>query len=440
MKQRKYLLLTDFTTAGVSALSENLNRNLMEWTNRQPRKWPPAKEPIPLILAGCGQWARNRTILPLFQKRNQEMFKIVAVTTLERNEDEFEDTVKMALEEVGAGDTKFFRRLNQAIDFLKSEPAAVAVNTPNGLHEELADTALFRDCHVYAERPINRMGDDLPGLLRRAGEKGLYLYTGTQRRLEFPYRYMRMVLQEHKNFGELESIRCTLASGRRCPDWRRNYRLAGGGVVTDEGYHLLDTAIWLTQVCNPGILNLRREDVQGWVKFRYKEVGDWERIETSAFGRVTLPGNVLLQFDLSYAVPEGSVFECLELRDESGGRLRLMRDQVVRSSIRGIRAEPGRILHQDSKGNVINDGFSRIDDQRTFHFDRESSESVKADDTRPLLQFLKKVRSGHYEPEETLIAGENDCDARFVLCTQELISGIYMLGDKDPEEGWYGRK
>jgi len=210
LKGRKYLLLSSFEKNNVSKLAMKLDNELSEWAKRQTTTWPPIEKPIPLILAGCGQWARNRTVLPLFMKKKAELFRIVAVTKLLREDDEFRDTVEPSLKEAGIEDVRYFRLPRTAInEFNRKGHLAVAVNTPNSLHAELADAALNAGCHVYAERPVTRQGDDLSNLLRLAGETSRYLYTGTQRRLEFPYRYIRDVLQKGKDFGKLSSIRCS---------------------------------------------------------------------------------------------------------------------------------------------------------------------------------------------------------------------------------------
>ena len=100
---------------------------------------------------------------------------------------------------------------------------------------------------VYVEKPIVTKEDDLPALVDMADEREVLLFTGTQRRLEDPFKYLLRVVTENYGFGELKRIRCHLAAGHDLKGWRRDPNLAGGGIITDAGYHLLDIAAWL---CN----------------------------------------------------------------------------------------------------------------------------------------------------------------------------------------------
>ena len=381
-----------------------------------------SEPPIPVILSGCGYWARERTVLPLLQ-RSPELFRVVAVTDLEHDEEEYRKVVQPAIQRVigeeKANEVKFFSHLPGALaefdDNLESGPVAVAINTPNRFHDSLATVALQSGYDVYAERPINRYGEKLPVLLQRAREHKLYLYTGTQRRAEDSFSYLRHAVANRKGFGELRSIRCTLASGRRPVGWRKVFNMAGGGIVMDEGYHLLDAALWVATAAHPTFAAMTQIDVNGYAK-----ASDLisPKIECTAVGALTLD-NIDLYFDLSYQVPPGCVHESLELRDADGGRIRLLRDQVKRDST------PGYIIHQLASGEVVHEGYV-YKKHGQFHFDL-SPEYSSADNTGPLRQFLHKVGSGTYTNDELLEVGENECDARFVSATQELIKGIYRL-------------
>lgn len=384
-------------------------------TSSAPR--PQNQGPIPVVLAGCGQWAMNRTVLPLLQAE-PDLLQVVGVCELIGQKTEYEEVIVPALRAVGADPSQivYKKALYQLLEELPQRPLAVSINTPNSLHDSLASHALEYGCDVFAERPVTDVGTDLPLLIAKARAKQLFFYTGTQRRTEDSYAYLRHAIASRTEFGNLASIRCVLASGRRLQGWRTQHHLSGGGVVLDEGYHLLDASAWLAMASHPILAALNREQVKGFASFRY---GQWKDIETSAYGQLRLAGVVDICFDLSYVCPEDSIFEVLDLRDQLGARIRLKRDMSVRNST------PGVIEHQAADGRMIKQGFVH---RAHSGFDFAGGPAgASANNSGPLRQFLNKVRSGRYEPYERLELGVNDCDSRFVAVTQELVAAIYSI-------------
>jgi predicted dehydrogenase len=381
--------------------------------------------PVPVILAGCGWWARNRTVLPL-RAQNPELFDILGVTALKDERREFEDLVAPEMERRKIKRPLYYRNLSQAIRACRQlvgndRMIAVIINTPNRLHEELAHQALENKCHVYAERPINRTSEELTDLISVAYQENRLLYNGVQRRLEAPYKYFFDVVEHRKNFGQLASIRCTLASGRQIEGWRSDRSLAGGGVVIDEGYHLLDIAAWLSQAAHPETA-FSADNIRVSASFEYDKMQRDLEVEIAAGGTAILPNDVMLYFDLSYNVPLHSVYELVEIRDTQGNRVRYVRDLVERN------VTAGRVIHQLRDSTVIGDGYIEIESEGVFSFISDNP-VTGANNTGPLRQFLQQVSrfddSMAVEKLSERISGVNDCDARFVLNTQELVTAIY---------------
>lgn len=409
------------TADGIKKVSDKIIETIRPNLPIVPRQ----QAPIPIVLAGCGWWARERTVLPLIA-RHPGLCKVMAVCEIKNERTEFEKLVVPKFREAKIPVPDYYRNLPQAIQNCRRKldgdapPLAVVINTPNQLHESLALQAFGQGCHVYAERPINRRSEELLGLLSEAKDNSLLLYNGVQRRLEPPFKYLFHVVENQINFGQLESIRCMLASGRVVDGWRLDRTLSGGGIVIDEGYHLLDIAVWLLEAANPGIA-FTAEDLEVYAEFGYKK--DLE-VETKAFGATTLPKDVKLYFDFSYDTPIKSVYEMIELRDLEGNRVRYVRDLPMRTSM------PGRILHQLRNSNVVNDGYVDIDpDGGGFIFVSEGS-PLRANNTGPLRQFLRRVSEfGNPAVNLSTVRREpsrNECDARFVLNTQELVTAIYQ--------------
>jgi len=184
---------------------------------------------------------------------------------------------------------------------------------------------------------------------------------------------------------------------------------------------LLDAAAWLLEAASPGT-KLRAADIPVSANFEYHPTEVDLQVEVGVHGDAVLPNEVRLIFDLSYQAPKGSVFELFEVRDRKGNRLRLLRDQPHRS------CTPGRVLHQLADGTVVGSGFVERDAVGIFSFVTDNP-TAGANNVGPLLQFLQNI--AHFDGQTSVqrssvrTAGHNECDARFVMNTQELIAAIY---------------
>ncbi len=368
-------------------------------------------EPVPVILAGFGWWARNRTVVSLLEQE-PSLLRVVAVTSLSGGREEYQGVIAPLFHSRGCDVPAYFEDLPQALAKSNGGPRAVIVNTPNRLHYPQARIALEAGMHVYVERPIVCPDDDLEVLIQIAGERGRLLFTGVQRRLEATYQYLHDAVARNMGFGRLASIRCTLAVGERLREWRRRRALAGGGIVVDSGYHLLDAAAWIASAagieicqCLPGFVFLSREDPS-------PGSADPLDVETTAVGHVILPGGVLLVLDLSYSAPLRSIYERVEIRDDLGGRIVLTRDQAERSTM------PARMTHQRPDGTLLASSASS-----DFAVRMEGVLLAgAANNTGPLTHFLQSIRECTGQPGKIDV-----CDARSSVGTWRLVRRIYQL-------------
>jgi predicted dehydrogenase len=67
-------------------------------------------------------------------------------------------------------------------NFKGEKPIAVLVSTPNSFHFNQAKIAIESGYHVYVERPIVTIQDNLPALVKLADQHQVLLCTGLQRR------------------------------------------------------------------------------------------------------------------------------------------------------------------------------------------------------------------------------------------------------------------
>jgi predicted dehydrogenase len=329
------------------------------------------------VISGMGHHALERTVLPLANRR-RDLFHVVAFGDSEDGAALSSRQVLARFRAYGLEQPVHLKYWQDALE-KKSDckPDVLLVATPNGMHLESAIEGISRGLHVYVEKPIATHRGDLPSLLKFATDTRRFLCSGTQRRLEAPYRYLIDNVRNQSNFGELLTIRCFLAVGDQMPGWRGVDELAHGGVVIDRGFHLLDLAAVLLEETGTQIST-------GKVKYcwtaRDTSIINPEGLDTSAVGHIVFDGGISLIFDLSYHAPRGSVTECIEVRDTAGAVIRIERDQ------RRKRPVGRHVVHQLSNGAVVVPNKNQ-DGQRVR--DWISGD----DDERPLESFLEAVRN-----------------------------------------------
>ena len=130
-------------------------------------------------------------------------------------------------------------------------PQALAICTPHRFHYRLAMDALQAGRHVFIEKPLStnvQEAVDIVGLARARDRK---VGVGHQYRLRPSLVAARRLLAEGA-IGPLHLVTATLAApwlaAHQGPadSWRLDPRVAGGGLLADEGDHLVDALLWAT--------------------------------------------------------------------------------------------------------------------------------------------------------------------------------------------------
>jgi predicted dehydrogenase len=302
--------------------------------------------PLGVVAVGFGEVLRERSLVRWLDAAVREeslTAHIAVVTALAGGRGEFDHLVRPFFDARGLPVPAFVPRLDDALAAGRGAGVRAAViTTPNALHHGQAVACLEAGLHVFVERPLVPPTDHLPELVAAAGNAGLLLYTGTQRRTEAPFRYLHDAVARQHGFGELASVHCALSVGEPLDGWRADPRLAGGGIVVDTGYHQLDCAAWLASATGHTF-----DEVGACAALfasRSKAAG---RIETTATGHILTRSGLTVSFDLSSAGPLGSVHERVEARDRDGARIVVSRDQSRRTTA------PGTVTHQRADGQIV---------------------------------------------------------------------------------------
>ena len=133
---------------------------------------------------------------------------------------------------------------------LVATPAAVLVCTPPSAHVGIARRALDAGAHVFVEKPIAAIADDVPALLELARRRGRLVSVGYNLRFLPSLRRVKSLLDAGR-VGRVLAARAEfgfyLPAWRPGRDYRDNYavsRSAGGGILLDA-IHELDALGWM---------------------------------------------------------------------------------------------------------------------------------------------------------------------------------------------------
>lgn len=128
-------------------------------------------------------------------------------------------------------------------DLLATDIDAVFVCTPNRFAPEIAIAALNSRKHVFCEKPPGRNLSDIRDIVKAEQQnKGLKLKFG------FNHRYHGAVVQAKSlvdggSLGEVLWMRGIYGKSGAADfesSWRSNREIAGGGILLDQGIHMVD--------------------------------------------------------------------------------------------------------------------------------------------------------------------------------------------------------
>ncbi len=365
---------------------------------------------MPIILVGFGRYAQAVTVANVFDSElaRARKVKFIGVTCLREGLDEHHTTVVPYFSRRGVSPPEYRSSLNTAIESAVlpgDRRPAVIISTPNTQHANQILVALEHGCDVFVDRPIVTHFDPLPDLVDLAKKQRAILFTGVQRRTEQAYQAIRRIILNKYEFETAIAVRCTLRAGHTLSGWRADVANAGGGVVIDSGYHLLDFSAWLAQDLGFHTGTYRNCSASFMADSSVLATAQQSKIETTAIGHIDYGSNFMITFDFSYAAPSNSVYERIELNDSQGARITLTRDQLVRSST------PGLIRHQRSDGSIVSEAEnlaltpSHVP-QRRFY------------DRTPVARFLERCRTRAETPLDP-------CDAEASISTWLTIKEVY---------------
>jgi UDP-N-acetyl-2-amino-2-deoxyglucuronate dehydrogenase len=125
----------------------------------------------------------------------------------------------------------------------------VCICTPSGPHAVHAIRAAEAGKHVLVEKPLALTLDDADAVTAAANANGTRVGVALQRRADPVFRGVADAAARHE-FGRLTLATITIPYHRpqsyyEQAAWRGTWALDGGGVLMNQGIHLLDLLVWL---------------------------------------------------------------------------------------------------------------------------------------------------------------------------------------------------
>ena len=185
-------------------------------------------------------------------------------------------------------------------ELLDDDVDAVDICTPNFLHAPMAAAALEAGKHVLCERPLARSAEEAAAMARAAKKAERLLLCTVQHRFRPDAQLLRTFV--HK--GDLGDIFFAKAGWLRqrtewdSPEWRRQKRESGGGVVLDLGFQMLDLSLWTlgspkVQSVTASVHRSRKGEVEDSATAMF-------RLESGATLTLELTWGLLMEKDFAY--------------------------------------------------------------------------------------------------------------------------------------------
>jgi predicted dehydrogenase len=144
-------------------------------------------------------------------------------------------------ESVKIEDVKYF---SNYLDMLEEDLDVIIVCMTNDIAPLVTIAGLKKGAHVFCEKPPGRTVQDILNVrIEEAKSPNLKLMYGFNHRYHESVQYALKIL-DTKELGNILSVRGVYGKAKLItfnqPDWRTKRDIAGGGVLLDQGIHMLD--------------------------------------------------------------------------------------------------------------------------------------------------------------------------------------------------------
>lgn len=130
----------------------------------------------------------------------------------------------------------------------RTDVDAVCICTPSGQHATQAIAAMQAGKHVLVEKPMALSVADAEAMIATAAAHGVRLGVALQRRADPTFQRVRAAIARgdlgNLVLGKISVPYLRTQAYYNSADWRGTWALDGGGVLMNQGIHLLDLLVW----------------------------------------------------------------------------------------------------------------------------------------------------------------------------------------------------
>lgn len=189
---------------------------------------------LKVAFIGCGNWAKETYLPYILSNKNVSVAAISSI--LPHNVGE-----KLA-RQYGI---KYYPKWEEMLDSETLD--LVIITTPHAFHYGQIKACLERSMHIHVDKPPALRFREINTLIKLSKEKNKKVSVHVQRRYYPEYHYMRNAIKKNL-LGKIEYVDASF--GQQLFDdfkgsWRSIPDLAGGGIMVDTGYHLVDLVMYL---------------------------------------------------------------------------------------------------------------------------------------------------------------------------------------------------
>ena len=142
----------------------------------------------------------------------------------------------------------YYRNYNDLIN--NENLDAVFITLPNYLASRVTITCLKKNLHVFCEKPPAKSLSEIRKVKKiKLAKKNLILKYGFNHRYHSSIKIAKKISDSRK-FGKIINFRCVYGKSKiktfEVGDWRSKRKYSGGGILLDQGIHMLDLILYFS--------------------------------------------------------------------------------------------------------------------------------------------------------------------------------------------------